>query len=104
MGIVGAAVILWWAKGLLGDSARVLVDREMDAPVVAQIRRAIQSDGDAAIADLHVWRVGRAAYAAVVTVVADRPLTPEAYRARVASIPAVVHVSVEVNRCPRGDC
>ena len=104
MGIVGAAVILWWAKGLLGDSARVLVDREMDAPVVEQIRHAVQSDGDAAIADLHVWRVGRAAYAAVVTVVADRPLTPEAYRARVAPIPTLVHVSVEVNRCPRGDC
>jgi cation diffusion facilitator family transporter len=104
MGIVGAAVILWWSKGLLGDSARVLVDREMDAPVVAQIRQAIQSDGDAAIADLHVWRVGRAAYSAVLTVVADRPLTPAAYRERVASIPSLVHVSVEVNRCPRGDC
>jgi len=34
MGIVGAAVILWWSKGLIADSARVLLDREMDAPVV----------------------------------------------------------------------
>ena len=104
MGLVGAGVIAWWAKGLLADSARVLVDREMDSPVVAQIRRAIESDDDAQIADLHVWRVGRAAYAAVVTVVADRPLTPERYRERVARIPALAHVSVEVNRCPRGDC
>ena len=104
MGIVGALVIAWWARGLIADSARVLLDREMDAPVVARIRAAIQSDGDAQIADLHVWRVGRAAYAAVITVVADQPLTPAAYRERVAAIPTLAHVSVEVNRCPHGDC
>ncbi|HUP98645.1 MAG TPA: CDF family Co(II)/Ni(II) efflux transporter DmeF [Usitatibacter sp.] len=104
MGLVGAGVIAWWAKGLVADSARVLLDREMDAPVVGEIRSAIQSDGDAEIADLHVWRVGRAAYAAVITVVAHRPLTPAAYRERVAAIPTLVHVSVEVNRCPHGDC
>jgi cation diffusion facilitator family transporter len=104
MGIVGALVIAWWGKGLIAQSARVLLDREMDAPVVARVREAIQTDGDAEIADLHVWRVGRASYAAVVTVVARSPLTPAAYRARLAGIPALAHVSVEVNRCPHGDC
>ncbi|MGZ5032612.1 MAG: CDF family Co(II)/Ni(II) efflux transporter DmeF [Usitatibacter sp.] len=104
MGIVGAVVIAWWSKGLLLDSARVLLDREMDSPVVSRIRAAIQSDGDAEISDLHVWRVGRASYAAVVTVVADRPRTPAEYRERLAAIASLVHVSVEVNRCPQGDC
>jgi Co/Zn/Cd efflux system component len=56
------------------------------------------------IADLHVWRVGRASHAAVITVVAKSPLTPADYRARVAGIPSLAHVSVEVNRCPHGDC
>jgi cation diffusion facilitator family transporter len=104
MGLVGAAVIAWWAVGLVGESARVLLDREMDAPVVAEIRSAIQSDGDAEISDLHVWRVGRDSYAAVITVVADQPLTPADYRARTAAIATLAHVSVEVNRCPHGDC
>jgi Co/Zn/Cd efflux system component len=104
MGLVGAAVITWWAKGLLSDSARVLLDREMDAPIVERVRESIESDDDAQIADLHVWRVGRNAYAAVVTVVADAPLPPDAYRERVAGIPSLVHISVEVNRCPNGDC
>jgi cation diffusion facilitator family transporter len=104
MGIVGAGVILWWSKGLVGDSARVLLDREMDAPIVEQVRGAVQTDGDAEIADLHVWRVGRASYAAVMTVVAHEPLAPDAYRARAAAVPGLVHVSVEVNRCPHGDC
>jgi cation diffusion facilitator family transporter len=104
MGIVGALVIAWWARGLIRESANVLLDREMDAPVVEEIRRAIQSDGDAEIADLHVWRVGRASHAAIVTVVARSPLTPAAYRERVKGIASLAHVSVEVNRCPHGDC
>lgn len=104
MGIVGAVVIVWWGKGLITQSARVLLDREMDSPVVSQVREAIQTDGDAEIADLHVWRVGRASYAAVVTVVAHEPLTPAAYRARLAGISALAHVSVEVNRCAHRDC
>ena len=104
MGIVGALVIGWWSKGLIADSARVLLDREMDNPVVDDIRRAIQVDGDAEIADLHVWRVGRASHAAVITVVAKSPLSPADYRARVARIPSLAHISVEVNRCPHGDC
>jgi cation diffusion facilitator family transporter len=104
MGIVGAAVILWWARALLLDSARVLLDREMDAPVVPRIRSAIESDGDAEVADLHVWRVGRASHAAVICVVAREPRSPDEYRARLAGIPTLAHVSVEVNRCPHDRC
>jgi cation diffusion facilitator family transporter len=104
MGLVGGAVIAWWAKGLLGDSSRVLLDREMDSPIVGRIRGAIESDNDAEIADLHVWRVGRASYAAVMTIVAHEPLTPAAYRGRLAHIDTLVHVSVEVNRCAHEDC
>ncbi len=104
MGLVGGGVILWWAKGLIADSSRVLLDREMDSPVVGQIREAIQSDGDVEIADLHVWRVGRASHAAVLCVVAENPRTPDEYRARLAGIPSLVHVSVEVNRCAHVAC
>ena len=104
MGIVGALVIAWWARGLVRESANVLLDREMDSPVVEEIRRGIQSDGDAEIADLHVWRVGRASHAAIVTVVAKSPLTPAAYRERVKGIASLAHVSVEVNRCPHAGC
>jgi Co/Zn/Cd efflux system component len=104
MGIVGAAVIGWWAKGLLAESARVLLDREMDAPIVRQLRAAIESDGDTQICDLHVWRVGRTTHAAVVAVVAREPLSPDGYRERLAGIPSLAHVSVEVNRCPHEHC
>ncbi len=104
MGIVGSAVIAWWSKGLLAQSARVLLDREMDSPVASQVRLAIESDGDAEIADLHLWRVGRARFACIVAIVARDPLTPDGYRARLAGISSLAHVSIEVNRCPHRRC
>ncbi len=40
MGIVGAVLIAVWAKNLLGETGKVLLDREMDHPVVEEIRQA----------------------------------------------------------------
>ena len=104
MGLVGAVVIGWWAKGLLVESARVLLDREMDSPVVAEVRRAIECDGDAEIADLHVWRVGRERYACALTIVARDPMEPAKYRARLGPVAAVAHASIEIHRCPHFNC
>jgi Co/Zn/Cd efflux system component len=104
MGLIGAGVIVSWSQGLLRESARVLLDRDSDGALADRIRGAIQCDGDAEIADLHVWRVGRASHAAVMTVVAHQPLDPAAYRDRLKPIDTLMHVSIEVNRCPHGDC
>jgi cation diffusion facilitator family transporter len=101
VGVLGAAVIGVWSVGLLRQTAAVLLDREMDHPLVEQLRAAIESDGDARVADLHLWRVGRQKYAAIASIVADVPLPSAAYRARLAGYPALVHLSLEVNQCPR---
>jgi cation diffusion facilitator family transporter len=98
VGVLGAVVIGVWATGLLRQTAAVLLDREMDHPLTMQIRQAIESDADARVADLHVWRVGRKHHAAIVCVVAAEPLSPADYRARLAGYTSLVHVSVEVNR------
>jgi cation diffusion facilitator family transporter len=59
MGLVGALLVALWARGLLRDTGRVLLDAEMDAPVVAEIREVVaQLPAPASITDLHVWRVG----------------------------------------------
>src|SRR3546814_15133020 len=58
MGIAGAGLVLVWAYGLLKSTGRVLLDAEMDAPVVAEIREVIAaSPVPAEITDMHVWRV-----------------------------------------------
>ena len=87
------------AAGLLRQSAAVLLDREMDNPLTQQIKAMLESDGDAKVADLHVWRIGRDQFAAIACVVADAPLAPAAYRARLASHGQWLHLSLEVNRC-----
>ena len=99
VGVLGAVVIGVWAVGLMRESTSVLLDREMDNPLTQQIRTTLESDGDAKVADLHVWRVGRDKFAAIACVVADAPLAPAVYRARLASHGQLVHLSLEVNRC-----
>lgn len=41
MGLVGALIIGIWARGLLLETSRVLLDREMDDPLVEQVREAL---------------------------------------------------------------
>ena len=103
VGVVGAVVIGLWSIGLMRESSAVLLDREMDHPLAREIREDIESDGDAKLADLHVWRVGRAQFAAIACVVADAPLAPSVYRARLARHDELVHLSLEVHRCPARD-
>ncbi|MBM5810923.1 MAG: CDF family Co(II)/Ni(II) efflux transporter DmeF [Gammaproteobacteria bacterium] len=104
MGIVGAVLISVWARGLLVDTGNVLLDREMDHPVVDEIRAAVEAGadaGDARITDLHVWRVGRNAYACAMTVVTrDAELTPDMVRARLAEHSEIVHSTIEIH-CSR---
>ena len=99
MGIVGAVVISVWAYGLLCDTSRVLLDREMDHEVVKEIQETLETDGDTRISDLHVWRVGRNQFACIVSVVAGHPKTPEEYKDLLSVHDEIVHVTVVVSHC-----
>lgn len=99
IGLVGAALIAVWSLGLLRQTSKILLDREMDDPLAAQVRERLEADGDARIADLHLWRVGDARFAVHATLVADAPLTADTYRARLDDLAAVAHASIEINRC-----
>ena len=99
MGVVGAVIIAVWAKGLLLETGKVLLDREMDNPVTARVRSAMAQEADTELADLHVWRVGRAQFACIVSVVTHGDGSADRYKARLTGIAELVHVTVEVNRC-----
>lgn len=105
MGILGAILIAIWARRLLADSGTVLLDREMDHPVVQEIREVIDTlnggdGGDTHLADLHVWRVGRRAYACVMTLVTHDPtLTAARVREQLAIHEEIVHTTIEIHRC-----
>jgi cation diffusion facilitator family transporter len=93
MGIVGAGVIAVWSWNLMRDAAAVLLDRT-DPQLEAEIRVAIENGSDVRITDLHVWRVGPAAHAAIVSVTGAAD--GEAVRARLAPVHELAHVTVEV--------
>ena len=99
VGLVGTGVILSWAYGLLRQSGAVLSDAVPDQELVERIRNALEVDGDA-ISDLHLWRVGPGHYAAVISLVTHDPKHPETYKGKLALLPKLSHVTIEVQRCP----
>lgn len=91
MGIVGASVIAVWAVGLIRDTAAVLLDAN-DTKLEAEIRAGVEGPGDAQITDLHVWRVGPTAHAAIVSVTGA---SQSVVRERLAPIHEIAHLTVE---------
>ncbi|MGM4915824.1 CDF family Co(II)/Ni(II) efflux transporter DmeF [Tardiphaga sp. 813_E8_N1_3] len=92
MGIVGGIVIAAWAWNLLRDTAAVLLDTS-DPHLEQEIRDEVERPGDARIFDLHVWRVGPGAHAAIVGFAGAA--SAEAVRQRLAAVNELQHVTVE---------
>lgn len=99
MGIVGAILVAVWAVGLLKQTAKVLLDAEMDAPVVNEIREVIaQSPIPAAISDLHVWRVGAGKYACILGLSVSGEASAEDFHRQLSVHEELVHVTVQLSR------
>jgi cation diffusion facilitator family transporter len=92
MGIVGGIVIAVWAWNLLRDTAAVLLDTS-DPHLEQEIRDEVERPGDARIFDLHVWRVGPGAHAAIVGFAGAA--SAETVRQRLAAVHELQHVTVE---------
>jgi len=100
MGLVGSVVIARWSYGLLKDCSSVLLDGAIDEGATRAVRQALESDGDAKVADLHIWKVGPLDSAAAIAVVADQPKTLDEYRQRITEVmPSLTHLTLEINRC-----
>jgi cation diffusion facilitator family transporter len=101
MGVVGAVLVTIWAVGLLRQTGRVLLDAEMDHPVVEEVRAAITGAGvEVRITDLHVWRVGRGRFACIVCLVTDSAADSAFFRRALAIHDELVHVTVEIEHLP----
>ena len=98
VGMVGALVVANWAYGLMRDTGLVLLDGSAGGEVRSGIRKILETNTDR-IADLHVWRVGPGRHAAIISLVTHTPHDPMYYKARLASLPTLAHVTVEVTPC-----
>lgn len=96
MGIIGGLVIARWSWGLIRDAGGVLLDYvPADDDLPDEIRDAIETDGDE-ITDLHVWQLGPGHHAAIVSVCSLNPQPVDTYKAKLAAIHDLSHVTVEV--------
>ncbi len=96
MGIVGSAVVAQWSWGLLRDTSAILLDRTPETDLGDEIRKAVEADDGAEIADLHVWPVGVGQFSAVVSIVAKEPRTPDYYRRIFSEHEELRHVTIEI--------
>jgi len=96
IGLVGAAVILHWSLGLTRAAANGLLDASTNHSLVEAITQRIET-GDETITDLHLWRVGPGHHALILSLTAGQPGTPDSYKARLTGLPALSHITIEVN-------
>lgn len=98
MGVVGALVIARWSWGLIRDSGSVLLDASAEGEEVQlEIWEAMAPTGSK-VTDLHVWQVGPGHFAAIVSLTAPEPKEPSHYKALMAQIHELSHVTVEIQR------
>ena len=104
MGIVGALIITRWSYSLLRDTAPTLLDGGIDVKEVAAITARIESGFDNKVSDIHVWRVGPADYAAIVSIVTHYPQKMEYYKELLHGFESLSHVTVEIHTCGGDPC
>jgi cation diffusion facilitator family transporter len=100
VGLIGSGVVFSWAYQLLRDTSGILVDcTPLSSDLPDEIRRAVESDGDSIVTDLHVWQVATGKFAAIVSIVAHEPKNSDAYRELLQEHEELVHVTIETQRC-----
>lgn len=104
VGFLGASLILWWAYGLVRQTARILLDSDVDEKKVEAIRQVIESDGDNQIIDLHVWHLSENDLAVIISLVASEPQAPEYYHSLLGRFENLRHISVEVHDGTKENC
>ena len=104
MGVVGAAVIMRWSYGLLRDTGKILLDRDVTMETVATIYSTIEADSDNRVSDLHIWRIGTNQLAAIISIVTHFPKPPDHYKKLLTPFKELAHITIEVNRCESEPC
>jgi cation diffusion facilitator family transporter len=98
MGLVGAVIIARWAYGLLRDTSKILLDRDVDLDTVSKIFNRIEGRSGGKVTDIHIWRIGSGQMAGIISILTTDPRPPEYYKNLLVDFEELVHLTVEVNR------
>jgi cation diffusion facilitator family transporter len=104
MGIVGALVISRWAYGLVRETGGILLDGSISGKELTAIKEKIEGTLDNRIADMHVWKVGPAHYAAIISIVTHYPQKIDYYKELLHDFHNLAHLTVEVHPCESEPC
>jgi len=99
VGIIGSLLIFRWAFMLIRNTSVILLDREMDSPLIKEITEIIESDGDSKISDLHLWRVAQDKYACILSIVSKNLCSITDYKNKLKKIDELAHITIEINYC-----
>ena len=103
VGLLGAFVIARWAVQLMRQASLVLLDVEDDPSLSEAIRRTLEDDLHARIADLHLWRLGPGHRGLIVSLVSPVPCSADDIKTELRRRHAgLSHVTIEVSVCQ--DC
>jgi cation diffusion facilitator family transporter len=94
-GAIGAVVIASWSWSLIRDTGAILLDVNPDAKLTKRIRVIVEEAGDQ-VADLHLWRLGPGHLGAILSVVTRGGRDEAYYRAKLAALPSLSHVTIEI--------
>jgi cation diffusion facilitator family transporter len=99
MGIVGSILVFVWAIGLIKQSGKVLLDANMEAPIVSEIIEVIEnSKVNAIITDLHVWHVGKGKYSCILCLDIDEDVPSDYFKKELQIHEELVHITIELNK------
>jgi cation diffusion facilitator family transporter len=101
MGIIGACVIANWSWGLIRAAGSVLLDMSSNDTLADSIKTRLEIGADR-VADFHLWRLGPGHNAVIATLVTDKPEPASAYKARLADVRTLSHITIEVEACTDG--
>lgn len=97
VGLVGAVVIAQWSWQLLKGAGAVLLDTVPSSVTTDQVRGILELGSDE-VADLHLWRIGPGHMALIASIVTDNPRPASWYKAMLAPLEGLSHITIEVIR------
>ena len=94
-GLLAAALVAQFAWTLIRRAGAALLDINPSPELTAEVRHRLSEAGERVI-DLHLWRLGPGHHAVIAVITADDPQPVATYRARLAGLAGLSHVTVEV--------
>ena len=99
MGLIGGAVIAWWAVSLCRLASRQLLDLVSSPTHEQTLRTRLEAIDDVRVADLHVWELGAGRRSCIISLVSATPRETDFYRQTVLGALEIAHLTIEVHRC-----